>query len=195
MSLLLDAVHWEFVHITLPLLPADVQLVLDMQEGIVSLLYAPENQSARHARILTHQLFSTHAMKALAVLFKHPDYCSLPMLLAALDLPLEHMHAFMTVSSLSQEHIAFQNCVKAYTHTLAIIKAKERERFLGHLREVIRELRSLQTFQLSLQNIPSHGYYLTYSNSMAPVTRSRKKWSVRVRNPQKSSRALSGGSR
>ena len=63
------------VHITTSILPPEMQLVLDIEEGIATLLYGPPEATANQARILTHHLFSSKGIRILSVLIKSPIYC------------------------------------------------------------------------------------------------------------------------
>jgi hypothetical protein len=149
------------VHLTVNVLPTEFQLVVDIERGLVSLIYAPPCEPASHARIVRHQEFSPNGIRVAALLLKESTYCPFEYLLAALQVPFSVIHSGLLAASASDVPEFEDLAADLATRINEAVPGEEREWLLRQMRRTMTEVtKGLKAFGLSVFTLRTLGYRL-----------------------------------
>jgi len=144
------------IHLRLPILPSNCQLVLDPEHGIVSLII---DHPAEGAKVL-HQTFSPAALRLLVPILKAPDFCPYRYLLAAYDSNWRVLETLLKAPTVEAVP-SFYNLSEIYQQRLddAQQSNMEWDMLLRPTRRAIREIVSkMVIFEMKIINLSVHGY-------------------------------------
>ncbi len=151
----------EPIHISLEdLLPAEQQVVVDLKNRIVTLLYS---DPLGRSKILTQQILSPKAIRVFIPLLKSPDYCPYEALRASIECPEEVLQKVLILPAIKSFE-ELQPFIDDYSQSLQDAQRQGSEAWEWEVRPIRRAIgdlmNSLLPFGLGVFSLRSSGYRL-----------------------------------